>query len=192
VSYDPREQQIVLETFGRMLAGVTRDGGRKRMSGEKPPWWRDPSHEAAIFSHLNKWKHGEKFDEDSGAHPLVHLAWRALAIAWIETHGEFPPPMEPESLAARVCREARERLDRQAEVLRAEIVEGPPHSPHRNPCALDPDPDASDPCGRPDCEAVRVEYRDGLGRPVAGFVRPLTSGSSAAGADELDRLRGRA
>lgn len=39
-----------------------------------------------MFSHLSHWKHGELVDPDSLAHPLVHLAWRALAIAWQETH----------------------------------------------------------------------------------------------------------
>jgi hypothetical protein len=74
-----------------MLGSVTKDGGKKRASGEKPPWWVDGSHEAAMFSHINKWKHGEKADKDSGAHPLVHLAWRALAIAYQETQGQVEP-----------------------------------------------------------------------------------------------------
>jgi hypothetical protein len=91
VSYDPSEQDVILDVFGKMLATSTKDGGAKRARGEKPPWWRDPSHEAAIFSHLNKWKHGERKDPDSGAHPLVHLAWRALAIAYQETCGPNDP-----------------------------------------------------------------------------------------------------
>jgi len=90
-----REREVVLETFSSMLAKVTGDGSKKRQAGEKPPWWRDSSHEAAIFSHLNKWKHNEKVDKDSGAHPLVHLAWRALAIAYQETHGKIDPTNEP-------------------------------------------------------------------------------------------------
>lgn len=88
------ERETVLRTFTVLLASVTGDGSKKRQSGEKPPWWRDGSHEAAIFSHLNKWKHGEKADKDSGAHPLVHLAWRALAIAWQETRGKVDPQEE--------------------------------------------------------------------------------------------------
>lgn len=86
------ERTTVLNVFMAMLAGVTGDGSKKRQAGLKPPWWRDGSHEAAIFSHLNKWKHGEKQDKDSGAHPLVHLAWRALAIAYQETYGQVEPP----------------------------------------------------------------------------------------------------
>jgi len=78
------EQAEVLREFGRMLAATSRDGGRKRAAGLKPSWKVDPSHEAAIFSHLNKWKHGERRDPESGQHPLVHMAWRALAIAWQE------------------------------------------------------------------------------------------------------------
>ena len=75
------EQAEVMEEFTKMLSSASGDGGVKRARGEKPPWREDTSHEAAIFSHLNKWKHGEKVDPESGAHPLVHLAWRALAIA---------------------------------------------------------------------------------------------------------------
>ena len=90
-TYDPTEQQEVIDVFKRMLWAATKDGGRKRAAGTKPPWFEDQSHEAAIFSHLNKWKHGEKVDKDSGHHPLVHLAWRALAIAYQETYGRIPP-----------------------------------------------------------------------------------------------------
>lgn len=78
------EQAEVLKEFGRMLAGVLRDGGRKRAAGLKPSWKVDKSHEPAIFSHLNKWKHGECRDPESGQHPLVHLACRALMVAWQE------------------------------------------------------------------------------------------------------------
>lgn len=84
--YDPREQDEVLDTFRQMLATVTADGGRKRSAGLKPSWKVDQSHEAAIDSHLRKWRAGSKCDPDSGAHPLTHLAWRALAVAWQEMH----------------------------------------------------------------------------------------------------------
>ncbi len=92
--YDASEQDAILATFSEMLSAVTRDGGRKRAAGKKLPWWRDLSHEAAIFSHLNRWKHYEKADPDSGVHPLVHLAWRALAIAYQETVGLVPPQVD--------------------------------------------------------------------------------------------------
>ena len=85
------EQADLLRAFTDMLAVVSRDGGLKRARGEKPPWWCDPSHEPAIFSHLSNWKHGGVRDKDSGAHPLVHLAWRALAIAYQETAGRVDP-----------------------------------------------------------------------------------------------------
>jgi hypothetical protein len=80
------EQADVLFEFAEMLKAASGDGGKKRAEGKKPSWKVDGSHEPAIFSHLNKWKHGEKVDPDSGAHPLVHLAWRALALAWQETN----------------------------------------------------------------------------------------------------------
>jgi hypothetical protein len=89
--YDASEQDILIEVFVRLLRSATKDGGRKRAAGIKPPWWRDPDHEKAIFSHLNKRMHGELKDADSGAHPYVHLAWRALAIAYQDTYGKRDP-----------------------------------------------------------------------------------------------------
>ncbi len=89
--YDASEQDAILETFSDMLATVTRDGGRKRAAGTKPPWWRDDSHAAASRRHGARWELGEKVDPDSGAHPLVHRAWRDLAIAYQETVGQVPP-----------------------------------------------------------------------------------------------------
>lgn len=83
------EQHDLLERFLTELAKPTQDGQNKRDRNEKPPWYIDPDHEAAIFSHLTRWKRGELSDPDSGAHPLVHLAWRALAIACQET-GNVP------------------------------------------------------------------------------------------------------
>lgn len=83
-----REQAEVLVTFTEMLQAVTADGGRKRAAGLKPSWKIDPSHRVAIFSHLYKYERGERVDPDSGAHPFVHLAWRALAVAWQDTHAD--------------------------------------------------------------------------------------------------------
>ena len=85
------EREGVINSFTKMLRAVTGDGSKKRQAGEKPPWWNDDSHEGAIFSHITKWKRGEKVDKDSGAHPLVHAAWRALAIAYQETYGRVDP-----------------------------------------------------------------------------------------------------
>jgi hypothetical protein len=79
------ERADLLARFTAELAKPTGDGSRKRKAGTKPPWYEDDGHEAAIFSHLTKWKRGEIIDPDSGAHTLVHLAWRALAIACRET-----------------------------------------------------------------------------------------------------------
>lgn len=90
-TYDATEQEVIMRLFARLLYSVTKDGGAKREAGKKPPWWRDDSHEAAMFSHLNRWEHDERIDPDSGVHPLVHLAWRALAIAYIETYGQIDP-----------------------------------------------------------------------------------------------------
>ena len=94
--YDAIEQERLIAIFTNMLWQATRDGGKKRAAGTKLPWNIDPTHEAALFSHLNKWKHGETVDPDSGAHPLVHLAWRALAIACKETGNVPKPKVDPE------------------------------------------------------------------------------------------------
>lgn len=79
------ERADILARFTAELAKATGDGSKKRRAGTKPPWYADDSHEAAVFSHLMKWKRGELVDPDSGAHPLVHAAWRCLAIALRES-----------------------------------------------------------------------------------------------------------
>jgi hypothetical protein len=76
------ERDEVLFEFCILLGDVTRDGSSKRQAGQKPSWKVDPSHMAAVFSHLKKYFAGEIKDPDSGQHPLVHAAWRLLAIAW--------------------------------------------------------------------------------------------------------------
>lgn len=84
--YDLSEQDDVLAIFTEMLRTVTQDGGRKRAAGLKPSWKVDPSHKKAMYRHLCRWEDGEAEDADSGASPLVHLAWRALALAFQEEH----------------------------------------------------------------------------------------------------------
>lgn len=110
--YDASEQAILLDVFKDMLKSATKDGGNKRAAGIKPPWWCDPDHEKAIYSHLNKWKHGELRDSDSGAHPLVHLAWRSLAIAYQETYGKRDPVenAEPVHLSAQEWKGITDRI----------------------------------------------------------------------------------
>lgn len=85
------ERDLIHMIFDTLLAAATGDGAEKRARGDKVPWWRDETHEAAIFSHLTKWKRGELVDKDSGAHPLVHAAWRCLAIAYQEKFGKVDP-----------------------------------------------------------------------------------------------------
>ncbi len=99
-TYDEKEQLAITQIFADMLDACTRDGGNKRKAGKKVDWRVDREHEAGLFSHLNKWKHGELFDAESGAHTLTHLAWRALAIAYQESHnpkGEAQEPREADS-----------------------------------------------------------------------------------------------
>lgn len=75
------ERADVLRRFTEELAKATGDGSRKRQAGEKPPWYEDVSHAAAMYRHLERWEAGEKHDPEHEAHPLVAAAWRALAIA---------------------------------------------------------------------------------------------------------------
>ena len=79
-----REQAEVLEAFAGLLLAAGADGGRKRAAGVKVSWTIDREHRRGIYSHLGRWQEGERIDADSGAHPLVHVAWRALAVAWQE------------------------------------------------------------------------------------------------------------
>lgn len=83
------ERGDVLNRFLAELTKATGDGSKKRQAGTKPAWYADGGHEGAIFSHITKWKRGMRVDPDSGAHPLVHAAWRCLAIACQET-GNIP------------------------------------------------------------------------------------------------------
>lgn len=91
IAYDASEQDILIAIFTNMLRTVTIDGGKKRAAKTKLPWWQDDTHPAAMVSHILKWMRDELRDPDSGAHPLVHLAWRALAQAYQETHGKVAP-----------------------------------------------------------------------------------------------------
>ena len=91
MAYDDKEQAAILEMFGEMLQQATVDGGAKRKAGLKPPWWCDKSHAAASRRHGARWELGEVADKDSGAHPLIHRAWRDLAIAYQETYGMVDP-----------------------------------------------------------------------------------------------------
>ena len=82
---DNPERDDIIRRFTQELLKATGDGQKKRAAGTKPPWYIDPSHEAAVYRHLERWEDGERVDKDSGAHPLVHAAWRMLAIACKET-----------------------------------------------------------------------------------------------------------
>ncbi len=92
VSIDERAD--LLSRFTAALEKPTYDGQAKRRRGEKPPWYNDDTHEAAMFRHIGRWKSGDKIDNDSGAHALVHVAWRALALALRET-GDVPANAMP-------------------------------------------------------------------------------------------------
>ena len=91
------EQCEVLGTFNEMLSAATGDGGAKRAAGTKPSWKVDTSHKAAAWRHLDPAR--ERYDEDSGAHKLVHAAWRLLAVAWQEMRDDGLLPEEPDAIA---------------------------------------------------------------------------------------------
>ena len=86
MSYDAREQDELMAMFTELLRGPTQDGGRKRAAAAKVSWKLDPGHLPAVFSHLDEYFHGRLVDKDSGQHPLVHCAWRCLALALQDTH----------------------------------------------------------------------------------------------------------
>lgn len=112
------EQAEIIGWFTHMLQAASGDGGKKRAAGLKPSWKIDKSHQRAIFSHYMKWINGEKVDADSGAHPLVHMAWRCLAIAWQETFAGEVEASEANHFAHQQARrtwdEATERKLREA------------------------------------------------------------------------------
>lgn len=78
------EQNEILGAFLMLLEVPTGDGARKRAAGVKPFWKVDPGHAAAAVRHRTKHANGERYDAESGAHHLVHSAWRDLAIAYQE------------------------------------------------------------------------------------------------------------
>ncbi len=85
--------------FADLLRGPSGDGANKRARGEKPHWKVD-THKDAMYRHLARWEKGQAYDADSGCHHLVHMAWRALAIAYQEMSAELPfdspLPVEPD------------------------------------------------------------------------------------------------
>jgi hypothetical protein len=76
------ETDDILAKFTDMLRTPTGDGKSKRDAGTKVHWTIDGTHEAAMLRHLGRYWNGERKDADSGTHPLVHMAWRCLALAY--------------------------------------------------------------------------------------------------------------
>jgi hypothetical protein len=91
------ETDHILHVFHVLLTGPTGDGKTKRDAGLKEHWSTDPTHEGAAQRHIDRWLEGETIDPDSGCHPLVHAAWRLLAVAYQELadRGEAPLPPHP-------------------------------------------------------------------------------------------------
>jgi hypothetical protein len=87
------ETEHILDTFRTMLEGPTGDGKAKRDAGTKPHWSIDPSHLRKGVGHLNKYLAGDNVDPDSGCHPLVHAAWRLLAVAWQDMAAQDEPTL---------------------------------------------------------------------------------------------------
>lgn len=79
------ETDDILAKFTDMLRIPTGDGASKRDAGTKVHWMIDTSHPDAAAAHYGEWLLGHTFDTESGAHHLIHAAWRFLAIAAQET-----------------------------------------------------------------------------------------------------------
>lgn len=101
------EQEDVLRRFMEELRKPTGDGAIKRGRNEKPPWYQDGSHWPALWRHLAAWKGDEGLDPDSKANHLVHMAWRCLAIACIES-GNVPEQATPWLEITKRCSRCKE------------------------------------------------------------------------------------
>lgn len=73
-----------IRAFVSLLRGPTGDGQAKRDAGLKVHWTIDQSHYPAALRHWHRYEGGERYDDESNAHALVHCAWRLLATAWQE------------------------------------------------------------------------------------------------------------
>ena len=89
------EQNEILGAFLSLLEAPTGDGGHKRAIGAKPLWKVDTSHPAASGRHRAKYAAGERYDDESGAHHLVHSAWRDLATAYQDMVDDGLIPEDP-------------------------------------------------------------------------------------------------
>lgn len=96
-NYRSSEQNEILGTFLDMLKGPTGDGGAKRGRGDKVSWKIDAGHWSAAMRHIDRYsKDDETEDKDSGVHPLIHAAWRLLAVAWQDDEDWGRHPMNPD------------------------------------------------------------------------------------------------
>lgn len=83
--FDEAGKDFLHEACG-LLAWPTSEGAKKRTGTERPVWQVDPDHLNAAKRHLQRYLDGETADETSGCHPLVHAAWRLLAVACNEVY----------------------------------------------------------------------------------------------------------
>jgi len=85
------ECEVLLAVCVRLLREVIDDGGSSGKVNSRAPWWQRAEHEEKLFTHLAEWKRGVVRDGDSHAHPLVHVAARALMLAYQATRGRVDP-----------------------------------------------------------------------------------------------------
>ena len=43
---------------------------------------------AALMRHLQLWWEGETYDQETGTHHMIAVAWHAFALMWFETNGK--------------------------------------------------------------------------------------------------------
>lgn len=94
LKYDAGKLMFSLLTRGlamplRVVAAVLTYGALKY---DKDSWKTVPQakerYEDALDRHLNAWKMGEQFDEESGLHHLAHIACNALFLLWFQINGD--------------------------------------------------------------------------------------------------------
>jgi len=85
LSYFRRSFYKALEVIARIkeFGAAKYDDGNWRKGGKPDSEYLD-----SMDRHLDKWLHGETYDQDSGCHHLGHAIWNLCALLELNTTGE--------------------------------------------------------------------------------------------------------